>query len=464
MRLLGHSVRWLIRPHPSRWSRRVGTSPTVTANERRQSRSMAPDDALPDVRTDDFDYHLPEERVAKFPLADRSASKLLVFEAGRSLRHRRFVDLPQLLPSDAVLVRNNSKVIAARLLLHKERIGRRGKMGGGKAELLCLEPLQPSTDPTVALACTTPPVVWSCYCGGRRIHNGTVLHGEHVRATMLERVGMETRVRFDWTPGQPCHSFADVLEREGHTPLPPYLRREDVPADRRTYQTVYASREGSVAAPTAGLHFTSDMIERHFADRVVNVTLHVGAGTFAPILSEAISGHQMHRERACIERAELERLVAFMEQRRPIAAVGTTSARTLESLHWHGAALLEGAGKSGMGEEFWVSQWQPYNCTVSASALDTYRAVLRRMDEASLAVMRGYTNLLIVPPYEFQVVDALVTNFHRPRSTLLMLVAALVPGGRDTLMHIYEEALKHEYRFLSYGDSSLLTRRPMLRQ
>lgn len=460
------------------------------------------------ARAADFDYVLPPERIAQFPLRDRSASKLLAYDgsdgavSGR-VRHLRFRDLNALLPSSALLVRNDTRVIAARLLLRKQDTR-------GRAEVLCLEPLAPSRDPAVALASREPPSVWSCLLGGRRIRPATELSGDAVRATVLARRGREAVVRLAWSGGE---SLARVLEREGRTPLPPYLKRADVPSDRADYQTVYAARDGSVAAPTAGLHFTPDM-ERQFAGRVASVTLHVGAGTFAPVTAEDVRDHEMHRERIAVDRAQLRRIVQQVRAGEPVVAVGTTSVRTLESLYWHGARLVRRrrgvCDRGGGGEDdgrydgdveeegFFVSQWQPYEACSSpappqwrqramesgtdyhrrhnhddgddvedVAPADALQAVLdhsSRDRRGSSGAVHGYTQMLIVPGYRFRVVDALVTNFHQPCSTLLMLVSAFVNGGRDTTMQLYEEAMRNGYRFLSYGDSSILARRPGLLQ
>jgi S-adenosylmethionine:tRNA ribosyltransferase-isomerase len=428
--------------------------------------------ALPRVVVADYTYELPEERIAQHPLTQRDQARLLVFEPGQCIQHRHFYDLPELLPPDAVLVGNDSRVIAARLLLRRAPASGPSPSDSlqraGLVEVLCLEPRYPSTDPSVALTCTEPPVIWSCFLGGKRIRPRQTLHGAQLQGQVLERNGQEGLVRFEWAQEAVPVSFGELLEREGRTPLPPYLNRPDTNRDRIEYQTVFARQAGSVAAPTAGLHFSTEMLQRHFKDRFVRFTLHVGAGTFAPVKVETVAEHTMHRERIVVHRDQLERLIEALDQSRPLVAIGTTTMRTLESLYWFGVSLQGTASEAARVTHldppdthisFQVSQWEPYFGSTDIPAVHALRAVLAHMDREDVSFLHGYTSLIIIPGYSFRVVDALVTNFHQPRSTLLMLVAAFLPGGRDTLLQIYHEALAQQYRFLSYGDASLLWRR-----
>ncbi|KAK4530553.1 hypothetical protein CCYA_CCYA04G1410 [Cyanidiococcus yangmingshanensis] len=426
---------------------------------------------LPRVTVADYWYELPAERIAQHPLPQRDRARLLVYEPGCSIQHRHFYEIPELLPPDAVLVGNDSRVIAARLLLRRgqssDRTESDTRQPTGFVEVLCLEPHLPSSDPAVALSCREPPVIWSCFLGGKRVRPGLALHGTHLRGEVLERNGQEGLVRFDWARAAVPVSFGELLEREGRTPLPPYLNRPDTPRDRTEYQTVFAQQAGSVAAPTAGLHFSTELLQRHFEGRFIRFTLHVGAGTFAPVKVETIEDHTMHRERIMIHREQLERLVHAVDRACPVVSIGTTTMRTLESLYWYGVSLCEASSRQvepvcpDLRDEdisFQVSQWEPYLRPSDVPAADALRAVLSCMERKGTSFLHGYTSLMIVPGYTFRVVDALITNFHQPRSTLLMLVAAFLPGGRETLFRIYDEALTQPYRFLSYGDASLLWR------
>ncbi len=406
---------------------------------------------VPNVALDEFLYELPEARIAKFPLPERDQSKLLLAKAlTQEISHHQFYDLPSLLPERALLVRNNTKVIAARLHLAKST--------GGLVEVLCLEPLAPSPDPALTLnaknACR-----WQCLIGGRKVAVGTVLHLHGLTATVVDKIGAEAIVDFVWNSNQ---AFADLLDSIGNIPIPPYLKREAEDVDKSRYQTVYAVAQGSVAAPTAGLHFTERVFEALHQKHIhtADLTLHVGLGTFKPVESDSIAEHQMHTERIAVPLATLERLIEQAASPTPcIVAVGTTSMRTLESLYWFGAKLYANDGDARTRNDLWISQWDAYRLTAENKTPPLEVALnflLEWTKEKGLEHLQGETEMIIVPSYPFKVVDALITNFHQPRSTLILLVAAFL--GNDFWRKVYQSALDNDYRFLSYGDSSLLWR------
>jgi S-adenosylmethionine:tRNA ribosyltransferase-isomerase len=394
----------------------------------------------------DFTYQLPPERIAPEPLPDRDQSRLLLYQGGE-LTDRRFQELPGLLPPDSLLVFNDTKVVRARLFAHKPT--------GGLVELFCLEPVAPHKAIEPAMQ-QTESCVWKCLVGnGKRWKSGPVLlefevDGQPATLTAERQEQGEgyALIRFSWQPsGLP---FAEVLRAAGHLPLPPYLNRADTEVDAVRYQTVYAAHEGAVAAPTAGLHF-SDAVLTELAGRQVasaHVTLHVGAGTFQPVKADHMLGHSMHGEPISVTAATLRQLLAHWP--RPIIAVGTTSLRTLESLYWLGARLVQ---QPDSAAQWHVGQWQPYEATAEVSAEAALQALLRHLEATGAEELHASTQLLIAPGYRFRLIRGLITNFHQPESTLLLLVAALIgPDWRA----VYEHALGHQYRFLSYGDSSLL--------
>ena len=406
----------------------------------------------------DFSYALPPERIAPEPLPDRAASRLLVSRHGQ-LSDRSFRDLPNELPAGALLVFNDTRVVRARLLARRPT--------GGLVELFCLEPVAPHRTLELALQ-QTGHCTWRCLVGnGRRWKEGPVsLEFEtpdgQTATLWAERRAQEAGsalVDFRWEPaGLP---FAEVLRAGGHLPLPPYLGRPDTAADSVRYQTVYAAAEGAVAAPTAGLHFTPELLDelqqRGFATG--HVTLHVGAGTFQPVKADQMAGHPMHTEPILVTVALLRQLLAHRP--RPVLAVGTTSLRTLETLYWLGVGLLGerrtgSEGNETEPRELAVTQWQPYEMATLAagiSAPEALTALLHHLESTGADTLQARTRLLIAPGYQFRIVDGLITNFHQPESTLLLLVAALLgPDWRA----VYEHALTSGYRFLSYGDSSLL--------
>ena len=401
-----------------------------------------------EIRITDYTYPLPDERIARYPLADRSAAKLLEYREG-SLRTHRFRELPELLPEGTLLIGNQTKVIHARLPF---------TLATGKPlEIFCLEPLEP-TDYARSLG-STQGVRWKCLVGGnRRWKSGQIERrvrlGDQtvwLRAERGERTKDAFEIDFSW--GRAEVSFGELIEAAGSIPLPPYLGRPSEAADRERYQTVFARQEGSVAAPTAGLHFTPEVMEQLVVRGVAfeTLTLHVGAGTFKPVSSETLADHPMHREFFTVSVALLERIVEQLRARRPIVSVGTTSMRTLESLYYFGAELLAGRPFSEQ-----LGQWVAGDTEQDVSAEAACRALLEALRERGATSFRGYTQLLLTPAVRPQVVDALITNFHQPQSTLLLLVASVV--GEDW-RRLYARALADDYRFLSYGDSSLLWRR-----
>ncbi|MET4106480.1 S-adenosylmethionine:tRNA ribosyltransferase-isomerase [Hymenobacter sp. UYP22] len=394
----------------------------------------------------DFTYQLPPERIAPEPLPNRDQSKLLLYQQGR-IYDRQFRELPELLPAGSLLVFNDTKVVRARLFARRPT--------GGIVELFCLEPVAPHRAIEPAMQ-QTGNCVWKCLVGnGKRWKEGAVTLEFEVQgqaatlaAQRVEQHDGYALIRFSWEPAQ--LPFAEVLRGAGHLPLPPYLNRADTEVDAVRYQTVYAAHEGAVAAPTAGLHF-SDTVLANLAQRQISsaqVTLHVGAGTFQPVKAEQMDGHTMHGEPISVTAATLRQLLHQVPQ--PIIPVGTTSLRTLESLYWLGARLLQ----QPEAEPDWhVQQWQPYEGQVEVSADQALQALLHYLERTGSELLHATTQLLIAPGYRFRLASGLITNFHQPESTLLLLVAALIGPQWRT---VYEHALSHNYRFLSYGDSSLL--------
>lgn len=389
----------------------------------------------------DYTYDLPEERIAQQPLPERDVSRLLVYRDG-GMSDRLFNELPSAIPSGSLLVLNDTRVVNARLVFQR--------VTGARIEVLCLSPADDG--PVEEAFARKGEGVWRCFIGNaKRWKEGEKLV---LRSGALEleaeRIGSET-IRFRWTAAE--LDFAQILKALGHVPLPPYMRRPDSPADHERYNTVFAEHEGSVAAPTASLHLTPALLEvlRLNGARTASLTLHVGAGTFLPVKSGRMEGHEMHDEQVRIPLAALESIADRLGNG-PIIALGTTALRTLESIYWHGVKLLRGTAP----REMRVEQWDPYDATgplpTSAEALSAVIADLTRRGEDRLV---GNTRLLIAPGYRFRFADALVTNFHQPRSTLLLLVAAFI--GQDWRA-VYDHALSHDYRFLSYGDGSLLWR------
>lgn len=399
------------------------------------------------IQIKDFNYNLPDERIARFPLAKRDNSKLLLYRHGE-VTEDVFHNIAQYLPKGALMVFNNTKVIQARLHFRKET--------GALIEVFLLEPYMPADYEQMFQ--TTGHCSWLCMIGNlKKWKEGTLkrtfdVKGKEVTlvAERKEDVHKSYRVDFSWDASDV--SWAELLDAVGELPIPPYLNRETQESDKTTYQTVYSKIKGSVAAPTAGLHFTPEVladIDRHGIDRE-ELTLHVGAGTFKPVKSEEIQDHEMHTEYICVHRQTLEKLIRHEAK---AIAVGTTSVRTLESLYYIGVKLEKTLDLSE--EELHVCQWEPYENAVAKpiTPLKAIENILAYLDKHGLSALHASTQIIIAPGYEYNIVKMLVTNFHQPQSTLLLLVSAFVHGD---WRKIYDYALAHDFRFLSYGDSSLL--------
>lgn len=399
------------------------------------------------IQIKDFNYNLPDERIAKFPLAKRDNSKLLLYRHGE-VTEDVFHNIAQYLPKGALMVFNNTKVIQARLHFRKET--------GALIEVFLLEPYMPADYEQMFQ--TTGHCSWLCMIGNlKKWKEGTLkrtfdVKGKEVTlvAERKEDLHKSYRVDFSWDASDV--SWAELLDAVGELPIPPYLNRETQESDKTTYQTVYSKIKGSVAAPTAGLHFTPEVladIDRHGIDRE-ELTLHVGAGTFKPVKSEEIQDHEMHTEYICVHRQTLEKLIRHEAK---AIAVGTTSVRTLESLYYIGVKLEKTLDLSE--EELHVCQWEPYENAVAKpiTPIKAIENILAYLDKHGLSALHASTQIIIAPGYEYNIVKMLVTNFHQPQSTLLLLVSAFVHGD---WRKIYDYALAHDFRFLSYGDSSLL--------
>lgn len=398
-----------------------------------------------DIEIAQFDYPLSDDRIASFPLPERDASKLLIFKNGL-IQENIFRNLADEIPSNAVLLFNDSRVIHARL---------RFPIPSGRViEIFCLEPLSPTDYPQNLQS--RLPVKWLCLVGGNRHWKSENLEltidtpqGEVVlHAQKGNPVEGSFEILFSWNNPSLC--FAELLEFGGLIPLPPYLHRDSCAEDEDRYQTIFASQEGSVAAPTAGLHFTDrvfQQLDQNGVERLF-VTLHVGAGTFKPVKSDKIGAHRMHEEMISVSRDTLQHLLDALIHGRPVIPVGTTALRVLESLYWHAVSGLENPA------HLTVNQWDPYEQTVNLpSPTEALRSIILQLEAAGAEAVKGHTGLLIATGYKFQFAAGLITNFHQPRSTLLLLVSAMIGNHWQT---VYQYALDHDFRFLSYGDSSLL--------
>ena len=425
------------------------------------------------IQIRDYDYALPDERIAKFPLPERDSSKLLVYEGGH-ISETQFRSLPSLLPEGALMVFNNTRVIQARL--HFRKASPRGGLEGALIEIFLLEPADPAEyQENFARrgSCT-----WYCLVGnskkwkeGKLTRTLTIDHSTlTITAERIGTHGTSQEIRFEWQ-GEAL-TFSEVIDAIGELPIPPYLNRKTEESDKTTYQTVYSKIKGSVAAPTAGLHFTKRVLADIDAQGIEReeVTLHVGAGTFRPVKSEDIGGHDMHTEHIAVHRRTIERLLAHNGE---AIAVGTTSVRTLESLYYMGvlaapsplplwgsasaggeSAVLWHSPKGGAGRGLLhVPQWMPYEYDNSLSTMEALTALLHYMDERGEEVLHASTQIIIAPGYKYHIVRRMITNFHQPQSTLLLLVSAFIG---DAWHDVYDYALAHDFRFLSYGDSSML--------
>lgn len=398
------------------------------------------------IRIEEYDYPLPDERIAKFPLTKRDESKLLLYKDGQ-VSESVFKHIADYLPAGSLLVYNNTRVIQARLLFQKAT--------GARIEVFCLEPAEPHDYALIFQQ--TERCSWICLVGNLKkwkdglLTKKVAIQGEEVilSAEKKESHGDSHRIEFTWN--NPKYTFADLLDAAGVLPIPPYLHRETEKSDLVTYQTVYSKIKGSVAAPTAGLHFTPEVladVDAHGIGRE-EVTLHVGAGTFKPVKSETIEGHEMHTEFISVRRSSIERIQKNLGK---IIAVGTTSVRTLESLYYIGVKLA--SHPDATSEELVVNQWMPYEAENNRIPVaEALQHILDYLDRHQADKLVTATQIIIAPGYEFKVVRGIITNFHQPKSTLLLLISAFVKGNWRT---IYDYALSHDFRFLSYGDSSLL--------
>ena len=401
---------------------------------------------IPEISIENYNYNLPDDRIAKYPLSERDMSKLLVYKDSEIQEHR-FTSMPEFLPEGHLMVFNDTKVVPARLHFQRET--------GAHIEIFCLEPVQP--EEYVSMFAVTQSCRWKCIVGNVKRWKGDTLRlynpegsegiaAMDLKADLIERNGETSIVEFSWSDGAP---FSAVLESCGSIPIPPYLNRETESVDLERYQTLYAKYRGSVAAPTAGLHFTEKVLDdiRAKGIKTGTVCLHVGAGTFLPVKSSRVAEHTMHMESFVITKEFLMTLIGSLGK---VIAVGTTSVRTLESLYYVGVSCIETGGPDD------VRQWDPYTKSYEYSVDQALSSLLSYMETHDMESLQIGTSIIIVPGFKFRVVDVLVTNFHQPQSTLLLLISAFVKGDWE---RIYDYALKHGFRFLSYGDSSLLFRR-----
>jgi S-adenosylmethionine:tRNA ribosyltransferase-isomerase len=395
-----------------------------------------------EIKIEDYNYELPEERIAKYPLPQRDDSKLLYLN-NNTPEARKFKELPDLLPLDSLLVFNETKVIQARLLFRKQ--------SGAAIEIFCLEPVEPSNDFQLAFQQSSP-VVWKCLVGNaRRWKNETlelkIEDGEDaiiLKAEKKSKEGNAFLISFSWAPEH--IPFSGIIEQTGQVPLPPYLNRKAEESDKERYQTIYARQDGSVAAPTAGLHFTDRIFEKLHAKGIETeqVTLHVGAGTFKPVSSETIAEHEMHTEHIVVPVDALKHMHRKFDDH--IIAVGTTSLRTIESLYWMAVKLHSG------DESFKINQWDPYDLKQKISGKEALEILITYAAGKGIKEIKGQTQMIIAPGYHLKMARGLLTNFHQPKSTLLLLVAAIIGDKWKTA---YDFALQNNFRFLSYGDSCL---------
>jgi S-adenosylmethionine:tRNA ribosyltransferase-isomerase len=399
------------------------------------------------IHINDFDYSLPDERIAKFPLPERDHSKLLLYRHGE-VSENIFTSLPQYIDKNELMIFNNTKVIQARLHFRKET--------GALIEIFCLEPIEPA-DYAMNFQQTSH-AAWLCLVGNLKkwkegtLHRALTIKGQQIilSATRGKCQGTSHWIDFEWNNSS--ITFADILEIFGELPIPPYLNRKTEESDKVTYQTVYSKIKGSVAAPTAGLHFTERVLDdlQQKGVELEELTLHVGAGTFKPVKSEEIEGHEMHTEWISVSRHTMERLIAHRGQ---ATAVGTTSVRTLETLYYIGLVLQDNPDANE--EDLYIKQWQPYSVPPEKElpSEKSLQNIVDYLNRHNLEVLHSCTQIIIAPGYTYHIVKKMITNFHQPKSTLLLLVSAFVNGDWH---QIYDYALTHDFRFLSYGDSSLL--------
>lgn len=394
-----------------------------------------------EINLSDYTYSLPDERIAKYPLAKRDQSKLLHYHKG-VIKHKNFIDIEELIPNQSTLFFNNTKVIPARLIFHKST--------GAQIEIFLLKPISPSPILSVVME-ERETVIWECMIGNVKkwkedvpLMRELTIGDKKIILNAIIHNREKKQIQFSWN--NKSISFSEIVEASGKVPLPPYLNRQPEAEDKPRYQTVYSEHDGAVAAPTAGLHFTPEIL-RSLADRGIKesfLTLHVSAGTFQPIKTENIIEHPMHSEQMVVDRLSIQNVV---DAKGNIIAIGTTSMRTLESLYWFGVRLING------NEDFTIQKLEPYQSTKKITRSEAFSAILAWMDKNELTQIIGTTEIFIFPGYKFRVCDGLITNFHQPGSTLILLVAAFI--GEDW-RKVYQEADTNGYRFLSYGDSSFL--------
>lgn len=404
---------------------------------------MSTFDSIKQISVEQFQYELPDGRIAKYPLEQRDQSKLLLWQNGHIADHH-FYELPQLLPQHSLLVFNNTKVIRARLFFRKET--------GALIEIFVLDPNEPS-DYALNFQQTSH-CRWNCIVGNlKKWKNGVLKTTVHIAGKEIElcaeniaESGNGRAIEFRWNGS---FTFSEVLESAGKMPIPPYLNRETEESDLTRYQTVYSKIKGSVAAPTAGLHFTPEVFDNLKKNNIetAELTLHVGAGTFQPVKAHTIAGHDMHTEHIVVERNFIEQI---LNHQGPIIAVGTTSIRSLESLYWIGNQIFHNPNIELSALK--TGQWEPYTGNEGCTKSEALKALINYMDNNDLKTIHAATQIIIVPGYTFRIVDGMVTNFHQPQSTLLLLISAFLGDNWKT---IYDHALANGYRFLSYGDSNL---------
>lgn len=396
-----------------------------------------------EIKIKDYLYNLPDEKIAQYPLKERDSSKLLFYNKNKIVESV-FNRIDEFIPSDSLVILNNTKVIPARLFFHKDT--------GAKIEIFCLEPASNVLDFQLEFQ-KKESSVWKCFVGNAskwksgNVKSSFSYRGKEIEITadIKEKISDEYIIEFNWT--EKNLTFGEILDIYGKTPLPPYIKRESEESDKNKYQTVYARIDGSVAAPTAGLHFTQEVFEKLKSKNCIldYVTLNVGAGTFKPVKSGTIGEHKMHSESFFVTKDLLKKIL--LNRNKKIVAVGTTAVRTLESVYWFGVKLLK---KESC--DFFIEQWYPYG-NIEITPEESLNEVLNFLDKNNLNKIYGNTELMIAPGYNFKFVDLLVTNFHLPGSTLLLLIAAFIG---DDWKKVYDYALKNNFRFLSYGDSSLL--------
>ena len=424
---------------------------------------------MEEILIEDYNYPLPDERIAKYPLAERDQSKLLVYREGQ-VTQDTFCRVGEYLPASSLLIYNNTRVIQARLEFHKQSPGNAEPLHntlGARIEIFCLEPLEPH-DYQLSLG-STEGCTWKCMIGNAKKWKTGALSlpvqlpsGEQVTlfAEKGEQTGNTFAVHFSWNSpleGEWKGSFAEILDAVGELPIPPYLNRKTEESDKTTYQTVYSRIKGSVAAPTAGLHFTDQVLNglRERGIQTAEVTLHVGAGTFQPVKTADANQHTMHTEIIAVPKTTIQTIIDNLGH---IVAVGTTSMRTLESLYFLGVQLLNHSTPllNNATRLLSVAQFEPYEKQYTLTTADALQAIVDYLEQTGQDTLHAETQIMIKPGYRFHIVDQLITNFHQPKSTLLLLVSAFVGGDWHT---IYDYALSHDFRFLSYGDSSILFRR-----